>query len=66
MFVKNCLSDSVNLEIIDAINDIGHVMGLKTIAEFVENDEIVEVLRLRGVDYVQGYFNGIPTEWQIT
>ncbi|MGI9292953.1 MAG: EAL domain-containing protein [Pseudomonadales bacterium] len=38
-----------------SINDIGHVSGLKTIAEFVENKAIEEKLREIGVDYVQGY-----------
>ena len=35
-------------------------MGMKTIAEFVENDAIVEKLKLIGVDYVQGYGIGKP------
>ena len=34
-----------------AINNIGHVMGLRTIAEFVENDAIREALCALGVDY---------------
>ena len=38
-----------------AINQVGHAVGLKTIAEFVENDGILEQLRNLGVDYAQGY-----------
>ena len=65
MFVRDCLSDPVNLEMIDAINNIGHVMGLKTVAEFVENDEIFNMMQEVGVDYAQGYWNGKPQPWVI-
>ena len=43
-----------------AVNEIGHVMGLETIAEFVENDAILAELRAIGVDYAQGYALGAP------
>jgi EAL domain-containing protein (putative c-di-GMP-specific phosphodiesterase class I) len=39
---------------VDAINQIGHVMGLITVAESVENDAILDKLREVGVDYGQG------------
>jgi len=45
---------------VKSINDIGHVMCKTTIAEFVENDEICEMLREIGVDYGQGYGLGLP------
>jgi EAL domain-containing protein (putative c-di-GMP-specific phosphodiesterase class I) len=45
---------------VDAINNIGHVMGLKTIAEFAENQAIVDLLSTMGVDYAQGYGIGHP------
>ena len=45
---------------VKAIHDIGHVMGIKTIAEWVENDETVGMLRQMGVDYVQGYGVAMP------
>ena len=54
-FVKDIVDDSVDRAMVASINQIGHVMGLKTIAEFVENDEIVLVLKDLGVDYAQGY-----------
>ena len=38
-----------------AINDIGHIVGAKTIAEFVEDNETLAHLRNMGVDYAQGY-----------
>ena len=54
-FVKDILSDPVDRAMVTAICDIGHVMGVRTIAEFVESDAIREVLQEIGVDYVQGY-----------
>ncbi|MEM9538007.1 MAG: EAL domain-containing protein [Cyanobacteria bacterium P01_E01_bin.42] len=54
-FVKNLMSDPVNAAMIEATNRIGHLMGLKTIAEFVENDAILEQITEIGIDYVQGY-----------
>jgi len=45
---------------VDSINTIGHVMGLKTVAEFVEDREARDVLRQLGVDYAQGYYFGRP------
>ena len=55
IFVKDILEDEVDLAMVRSINDIGHLMGKKTIAEFVENQKIAEVLRNVGVDYAQGY-----------
>jgi len=54
-FVKNILKDPMSLAMVKSINEIGHVMGKQTIAEFVENDAILEKLREIGVDYAQGY-----------
>ena len=45
---------------VNSINDIGHVMGKKTIAEFVESEGILQKLREIGVDYAQGYSIGRP------
>jgi EAL domain-containing protein (putative c-di-GMP-specific phosphodiesterase class I) len=45
---------------VDIINQLGHVMGLKTIAEFVENEDILKCLGELGVDYAQGYHIGRP------
>jgi EAL domain-containing protein (putative c-di-GMP-specific phosphodiesterase class I) len=45
---------------VKSINEIGHVMGMKTIAEFVENDEIKGMLKEIGVDFAQGYGIGKP------
>ena len=59
-FVKEILTDPVAREIVESINRIGHVMQIKTIAEFVENDAIFTELKKIGIDYVQGYGIGKP------
>ena len=45
---------------VEAINRVGHVMSLETIAEFVEDPATLALLRQIGVDYVQGYALGMP------
>ncbi|MDD3519429.1 MAG: EAL domain-containing protein, partial [Chromatiales bacterium] len=59
-FIKDIERDPIDLAMVQAINAIGHVMGLKTIAEFVENAAILERLGEIGVDFVQGYHLGRP------
>lgn len=54
-FVKDILNDPADLVMVEAINRVGHVMGIQTIAEFVQSEAILEQLRLIGVDYAQGY-----------
>ena len=54
-FVKDVLVDPIDLAMVKSINDIGHVMGKKTIAEFVENQAILDVMQDIGIDYAQGY-----------
>ncbi|MGZ3814701.1 MAG: EAL domain-containing protein, partial [Mucilaginibacter sp.] len=60
LFVKDILHDKVDLSMVKSINEVGHVMGKKTIAEFVENEQIFNLLRELGVDYAQGYGIGKP------
>ncbi len=54
-FVKDIIDDPIDHAMVKSINDIGHIMGLKTIAEYVENEEIQNELIHMGVDYLQGY-----------
>ena len=54
-FVKNMLSDAIDHAMVAAINQIGHVMGIQTIAEFVETEALSGALAALGVDFVQGY-----------
>ncbi len=60
MFVKDMIDDPLDFEMVKSINDIGHVMGLETIAEFVEDEQIWKKLKSIGVDYGQGYYLGRP------
>jgi EAL domain-containing protein (putative c-di-GMP-specific phosphodiesterase class I) len=56
-FVRDIASNPVDRSMVEAIHRIGHQMGLKTVAEYVESDQALALLRQIGVDYVQG--NGI-------
>ncbi len=59
-FVREMHEDPVNYAMVEAIHQIGHVLGIKTVAEFVENDAILRCLRELGVDYAQGYGIHVP------
>jgi diguanylate cyclase (GGDEF)-like protein len=54
-FVRTMMDDEIDSSIVDAINNIGHIAGIQTIAEFVENEAILQKLTLLGVDYAQGW-----------
>ena len=54
-FVRDMLDDPINRAMVEVINHIGHVMGKRTIAEFVESSQIEQALVEIGVDYAQGY-----------
>jgi len=59
-FVRNICHDKTDLAMVESIHQVGKVMGIKTIAEFVENEDIAVLLREIGVDYLQGYGIGKP------
>lgn len=54
-FVQNIEKDAVDRAMTETINRIGHIMGKITIAEFAENQSIVEILDDIGVDFAQGF-----------
>lgn len=60
LFVVDIVQDEIDYAMVESINRIGHVMGKKTIAEFVENDQIRNKLKELGVDYAQGYGIAMP------
>jgi diguanylate cyclase (GGDEF)-like protein/PAS domain S-box-containing protein len=64
MFVKGIVNDPIDHAMVKSINEIGQIMGMKTIAEFVENNEIKGMLREIGVNYVQGYGVGKPLPFE--
>ena len=59
-FVSDMHTNPVNYALVKSINEVGHTMGKKMIAEFVENDEILDELKTLGVDFAQGYHFGKP------
>jgi Amt family ammonium transporter len=59
-FIKDIDKDTTDRAMVQSINSIGHVMGLKTIAEFVESEEIITILSEIGIDYAQGYYIDRP------
>jgi diguanylate cyclase (GGDEF)-like protein/PAS domain S-box-containing protein len=54
-FVKDMDTSQVDRAMVEAINNLGHVMGIQTIAEFVHNQNIIDNLKELRVDYAQGY-----------
>jgi len=59
-FVRDITSDPIDMAMVRSINEIGQIMGKKTIAEFVENEQILKQLKLIGIDYVQGFHISKP------
>ncbi len=54
-FVKGMLEDPIDEAMVTSINQLGHVLGIRTIAEFVETEAVMARLEALGVDYAQGY-----------
>ncbi len=61
VFVQDLIDDPVNAAMVQSIHEIGKVLGMKTIAEFVETEEILEKIKAIGVDYAQGYCIARPS-----
>jgi diguanylate cyclase (GGDEF)-like protein/PAS domain S-box-containing protein len=64
-FVQHMMKDHIDRAMVKAINQIGHTMNIKTIAEFVEDRATLLAVRDIGVDYAQGYAVGRPTPMEI-
>ncbi|XQF93819.1 EAL domain-containing protein [Pseudoalteromonas espejiana] len=58
--IKNIERSEIDQEIVKSINAIAHMMGMQTIAEFVENEQINNILYEIGINYAQGYQFGKP------
>jgi diguanylate cyclase (GGDEF)-like protein len=54
-FIQNITTEKIDQELVSCMNRIAHVLGVKTVAEWVENDEILQTLRELDIDYAQGY-----------
>ncbi|MGB0561430.1 MAG: PAS domain S-box protein [Spirulinaceae cyanobacterium] len=62
-FIQDILEDATTYAIVESINHVGHVIGLKTIAECVESEAMTQKLQEIGVDFLQGYGTGQPELW---
>ncbi len=60
-FIRKLHENKTDRLFVKAIADVAKGMGIKTIAEFVENEEVLQILKEYGVDYAQGYFIGKPS-----
>ena len=58
--VRGIAEDPVGRQMVTSIHDIAQVMGIQTVAEWVEDEYVLDVLREIGVDYAQGYLMGHP------
>ncbi|MEO5573220.1 MAG: EAL domain-containing protein [Gammaproteobacteria bacterium] len=54
-FIKDMLHDPIDRAMVEAINNVGHIMKIQTIAESVEDEETLALLKTMGVDFAQGY-----------
>jgi EAL domain-containing protein (putative c-di-GMP-specific phosphodiesterase class I) len=59
-FIKDIVTDSLDRAMVESINQVGHVMGIETVAEGVANAAVVERLKALGVDYAQGNWISPP------
>jgi diguanylate cyclase (GGDEF)-like protein/PAS domain S-box-containing protein len=59
-FIRSLTTSSTDQLVVQAMVDIARGMGMKTVAEFVENPETVTMLQEMGVDYSQGFLHGAP------
>ena len=74
-FVKDMATDSIDRAMVEAINQIGQIMKIQTIAEWVENEAALAILKEIGIDFAQGYHidkphpirlhtTALPQEWR--
>ena len=56
VFIRAIHNNKVDQAMVKAITEVSSVMGIKTVAEFVENEESFELLKEIGIDYAQGYW----------
>jgi diguanylate cyclase (GGDEF)-like protein/PAS domain S-box-containing protein len=59
-FVRDMPNDPVDEAMVKAINEIGHVMGITTVAEHVEDQSVLSAALASGVDFLQGFEIGSP------
>jgi len=64
-FVYDIDTNEINRAMVKSINEISHIMGKKTICEYVESEKVRDILKDMGVDYAQGYLYSKPKPLEI-
>ncbi|MDJ0832672.1 MAG: EAL domain-containing protein [Gammaproteobacteria bacterium] len=59
-FVQKMLNSNKTRAMVESINHIAHTIGLKTIAEYIDRDELLKICGEIGIDYLQGFLLGRP------
>ena len=59
-FIRDIADDPVDRSMVESMNQVAKVLGIATVAEYVENEQTLTLLREIGVDYAQGYHIGKP------
>lgn len=60
-FVRNILNSKIDYALVHNLSRLCQDIGILTVAEFVENQEILDALQHMGIDYAQGFHIGMPT-----
>ena len=63
-FIRNVAEDTVDESMVKAISEVGHALGIETIAERVETRQVLDKLGALGVEFAQGYYIARPTSVQ--
>ncbi len=61
-FITNILESKIDRVLVETLNNLCQQLGMKTLAEFVESEEIMNKLQEMGIDYAQGFHLGLPRE----
>lgn len=64
-FVRDMVRDQVSRAMVESINEIGHIMGLKTIGEYAEDERILLALERAGIDFAQGHGISPPQPFSV-
>ncbi len=63
-FIRNVVHDNVDESMVKAISEVGHAMGIETIAERVETKQVLDKLGSLGIEFAQGYYIARPASVQ--
>lgn len=61
LFIRGMLQDQADLAMVRMINELAHALGIKTVAEFIEEQATLDRVQALGIDYAQGYHIARPT-----